>query len=493
MISDGTLGRAPLPIDGGAGGMGNPPSWLAAPLLAAGALLALCACATTRPNETARKAVAVPGTWQHGAASGGTLDPAALTMWWEQFGDPILNELVAGALRLSPDTRTALSKIAEYRARRGVERAALFPSLTANASGGGTRAKVRATNLVTKSESYGASLDASWQVDLFGRQREMLNGASADLAQTEENYYGAQVSLAAEVASAYVTLRSSETQLAVVQNSLGTRRETAQLTQWREQAGTGNALDTQQAISILEQARAAIPTLLLTIAQTRNQLTLLSGRTPGALDSLLAAPRAMPAVPTDIAIGIPAETLRQRPDVRAAERGLEAAFARTQAARRQRLPSLTLAGSLGVEALRPDRLLSPESTVASLIGSLAAPIFDAGRIRQNITIQTELEKQALIAYESTVLRALSEVENALVAVQRDAERLDILTRATTAAREAASLSALQYEAGQVDLLVSLEAQRTLLDLEEQAVTTAADRTTACIQLYKALGGGWSHL
>jgi NodT family efflux transporter outer membrane factor (OMF) lipoprotein len=462
-------------------------------LLGAGALLALCACATTGTHEEMQKTVAIPGTWQHGAAPGGTMDTAALTMWWERFDDPVLNELIAGALRSSPNARTALSKIAEYRARRGVEQAALFPSLTANASGGGTRTKDRDTNLTTKSESYGASLDASWQVDLFGRQKQTLNAASADLAQTEENYYGAQVSLAAEVASAYVTLRSSEAQLAVVQNSLGTRRETAQLTQWREQAGTGNALDTQQSISMLEQARAAIPALQLAIVQTTNQLALLSGRTPGALDSLLAAPRAVPAVPADIATGIPAETLRQRPDVRAAERGVEAAFARTHAARRQRLPTLTLTGLLGVEALKAGRLFSPQSTVASLLGSLSAPIFDAGRIGQNITIQTELEKQALIAYEFTVLTALSEVENALVAVQRNAERLDILTRATTAAREAASLSGLQYEAGQVDLLVSLEAQRTLLDLEQQAVTTAAARTTACIQLYRALGGGWAHL
>jgi outer membrane protein TolC len=192
-------------------------------------------------------------------------------------------------------------------------------------------------------------------------------------------------------------------------------------------------------------------------------------------------------------MGIPAEMLRQRPDVRAAERGLEAAFARTEAARRQRLPALTLSGSIGVEALKAGRLFDPASTVASLLGGLTAPIFDAGRIRQTITIQSELEKQSLNTYESTVLTALSEVENALVAVQRNTERLDILTRATAAAREAASLSALQYEAGQVDLLVSLDAQRTLLDLEQQTVTTAAGRVNAYVQLYKALGGGWSPL
>src|ERR1035437_6392318 len=460
-------------------------------LLAVGALLALGACATTGPREKIEQSVVVPASWQHGA--GGVLDPAALTKWWERVNDPVLNELITGALRSSPDVRTALSKIAEYRARRGVVRAGLFPGLTANVTGGGTHTKDRTTNLTTKSEDYSAALDASWQVDLFGQQQQTLKAASADLAQTEEYYYGAQVSLAAEVASAYVILRSAEAQLAVVQHSLGTRDETVQLTQWREQAGTGNALDTQQAISTLEQARASIPPLQLTIAQTTNQLALLSGRSPGALDALLAAPRDIPAVPADLAIGIPAETLRQRPDVRAAERGLEAALARTSAARRQRLPTLTLTGSLGVEALKAGQLFSPAATFASLLGSLVAPIFDAGRIGANITIPREPEKQALNAYETTVLTALTDVENALIALHRNAERLDILTQATAAAREAAMLAWLQYQAGQVDLLVSLEAQRTLLDLQQQAVTTAADRITAYIQLYKALGGGWSHL
>jgi len=324
-------------------------------------------------------------------------------------------------------------------------------------------------------------------------QKLTLNAASADLARTEENYYGAQVSLAAEVATAYVNLRSAEVQLAVVQHSLGTRVETVELTQWREQAGTGNALDTQQAISTLEQARASIPALQLTIVQTRNQLALLSGCPPGALDSLLAAPRPVPAVPAELAIGIPAETLRQRPDVRAAERGVEAAFARTKAAQRQRLPALNLSGSVGVEALKAGKLFSPESTVASVLGGLTAPIFDAGRIRATITIQSEQGKQALNAYQSTVLTALSEVENTLSAVQRNAERLGILNRAAAAAREAATLAGLQYQAGQIDLLVSLVAQRTLLDLEQQEVTTAADRIIAYIQLYKAFGGGWTPL
>ncbi len=452
----------------------------------------LSACTTPAPRLPSAVSVIVPPAWQPSAALvPGPRDPTALVAWWTRFGDPVLTELITSALRSSPDVRTAFSRIAESRARRGVARAPLFPSLSANVSGGGSRTRDHTTDLTSSRESYTAGLDASWQVDLFGLQRQTLAAASADLAQTAENFYGVQVSLAAEVASAYVTLRSAEAQLAIVQRSLGTRHETVQLTQWREQAGTGDGLDTQQALSALEQARVSIPVLQLTVAQTRHQLALLAGRTPGALDPLLAAPRAIPTPPADFALGLPAETLRQRPDVRAAEQGVIAATARSFAARRQRWPTFTLTGSLGVTAQHPDRLFSPDSTVASLLGGLTAPIFSAGRISQNIAIQTEQERQALIAYESTVLTALAEVEDALAAAQHHAERATIFVRAVTAAAASARFSALRYEAGQVDLFVSLDAQRTLLALEQQQIVTAADRATASIRLYQTLGGGWS--
>lgn len=459
--------------------------------LLAVALLAVSSCVDTDIREKISGAVSVPAKWRNGAPSGKPMDTAALTTWWKRFHDPALNEVMAGALRSSTNVRTALSRIEEYRARRGVEKAGLFPSLDIDTSGQARRSKNRSTKLTTTSESYQAALSPSWEVDLFGKRRLNLKAASADLAQVNEDFHGAQVTLAAEVAAAYVSLRSAEAQLAVVENSLGTRRETVQLTKWSEEAGTGTALDTQQSISILEQARATIPTLQLNVAQSRNQLALLSGRTPGSLDSILSKQRDVPAMPTNLAIGIPAETLRQRPDVRAAECGVEAAFARTKAAQRERLPSLNLSGSVGVEALKAGRLFSAQSIASSVLGSLSAPIFDAGLIRGNITIQTERERQALIAYEATVLTALAEVENALIAVQRQRERLSTLALAVTAARKAVRLSGMQFKAGETSLLVSLDDQRTLLSLEQQEVITRADLATAFIQLYKALGGGWA--
>ncbi|MFA6286255.1 MAG: efflux transporter outer membrane subunit [Opitutaceae bacterium] len=454
-------------------------------------LLLLNACSTNPSGPTSASSVAVPSQWRQSAADAGPLDPASLARWWTRFDDPVLDRLIDGALVNSPDVRTALSKIAESRAVRATTKASLFPSLSAGVSGASTRTHNRNTGVTSTSESYGASLDASWEVDLFGKQLQTLSAADADLAQTAENFHAAQVSLAAEIASAYVTLRSAEARLAVVRSSLATREETLDLTRWREQAGTGAALDTLQANTSLEQTRSSIPALEQTAAQTRNQLALLSGLAPGALDTLLSSKTALPDIPATLATGIPADTLRQRPDVRAAEYAVKAAAARTSSARRERLPSLTLGGSLGVEALKAGRLFNPDSVTASVLGGLTAPIFDAGRIRQTIIVQTEQEKQALIAYESSVLSALSEVENALIAVSRTSETLAALQKAASSAREAQALAALQYKAGTIDLLSLLDTQRTTLSLEEQVVSTRADQISAHIQLYKSLGGGWS--
>lgn len=454
-------------------------------------LLLLSACATTGPRPSTTSTVATPETWSQADATSGPLATAALADWWTRFNDPVLDQLIDEALAGGPDIRTTLSRIEQARSNRAVERSGLFPSITAGVSGQGSRTRNHETDTTVSGDSYSASLDAAWEIDLFGRRRLALDAASADLARTAEDFHATQVSLAAEVAIAYVNLRSAETQLAVVRRALAGREETARLTGWREQAGVGDVLATRQAVTSLEQARAAIPSLQQTITETRNQLSVLCGRAPGSLDALLASTAAVPAAPEALAVGIPAETLRQRPDIRSADHAVRAAAARSAAARRDRLPSLGLSGSLGVNADELGQLLSPTATVASLAGNLAAPIFNAGRIAHNIRIQDETTRQALVAYESAVLAALAEVENALASIRRNGERLAALDRATASAREADDLARRQYEAGAVDFFQVLDSERTLLGLEQSLVATTADLTSAHIRLYKALGGGWS--
>ncbi len=455
--------------------------------------LLLPGCATIGGRPSTASTVATPQAWTQTTtpARPGALDTAALADWWKRFHDPVLDQLISDALAHNPDVRIALSRIAQARATRTVEKSGLLPSLSAGVSGQGNRTRDHRADTVSESDNYSASLDASWEIDLFGKQRLALAAADDDLAQTEENFHAAHVSLAAEVATAYVNLRSTEAQLAVVRRSLGSREESARLTRWRQEAGVGDILDTRQAESALEQARASIPALQQSASETRNQLAVLSGRAPGSLDALLGSTERVPAAPAALAVGIPAETLRQRPDVRAAGHAVEAASKRSEAARRERLPSLNLTGSLGIEAGELGRLASPTATIASIAGGLTAPIFSAGRIGANIRIQDETTRQTLITYESTVLDALAEVENALEAIRRQTERRASLELAASAAREADTLARQQYEAGSVDFLQVLDAERTLLSAEQSLVTTDADLSSAHIRLYKALGGGWS--
>ncbi len=212
---------------------------------------------------------------------------------------------------------------------------------------------------MTRSETYNLSLDMTWEVDLFGRQLQNLAAATKDVQQTVENYYAAQVTLTGDVATAYITYRAAQAQLDVVRRNVETRRETTEITRWQQEAGVSDMLELQQAVSTLEQARASIPSIEQTISETKNQLAVLCGQTPGALDRLLDRPAAIPRVPPRLAVGIPAQTLNNRPDVRATVYGVLAAYHRKTAAELQRFPTINLDGSLGLEALRTGTIFSP--------------------------------------------------------------------------------------------------------------------------------------
>ncbi len=437
--------------------------------------------------------VVVPTQWQHDPSRAGALDTAALANWWKRFRDPVLDQLVARAFESNTDLRTTVVRVEESRARRGVTKAALLPSL--NGSSGArhswTRDSRTGVDIHSHSESYSGSLDAGWEIDWFGKLRKELKAADAEVAAAEENRRAMEVAVSAEVADAYVALRVAEAQLRVIRRSVATSEETAEMTRWQEQAGEGTALATQQARASLGQSRASIPGVEQSIGQAKDRLALLVGVAPGMLNGLLAKGGGVPKAPAKLATGIPADTLRNRPDIRSAEHSLMAAAARTRAAELEQLPSLSLSGSVGLEALTTGTIFSPELAAASAAGQLTAPIFNGGRIRETIRLQSAQEKQALIAWEASVLGALSEVEDALIAVKKSDERLALLADATQAAREAESLARLNFQAGQVDLLDVLVAQRTLLNLEESQAIAEGNRASAHIQLYKALGGGWT--
>ena len=452
-------------------------------------LIGLSGCSAI--SRVSHAQLSLPKEWRNAADFPVVSPTKDLSRWWNQFEDPTLSTLLTDALRDNPDMAAAAARIRESRARRDAEKSLLFPSLNGSASTGSNTSWTAGGGQESQASSA-ARLNASWEVDLFGKRRSSVEAAAAQMGATEENFHSVQAALASEIAVAYTTLRVNEAGLEVLLRTIKTREETNRLAHWRTQAGEADSLESSQALSSLEQARAAVPSLEQSIAQSQNLLALLAGQSPGSLDHLLSSgKKIIPNPSRSLAIRIPADTLRQRPDVRVAGYQLLAAAANTRAITAERFPSLNLSGSLGLNTLSAAKLFNPESTSAGIIAGLSGPIFDAGRIHSNINAQNAVEEQAYQTYRSTVLSALSEVEDSLIACRRSTERLEILEKATAAAREAAGLAQQRYEAGVTDILTVLDSQRSLLGLEDSLFNIRANRAIAYIQLYKALGGGWS--
>lgn len=452
----------------------------------------LAACASTAPHGVSDSRVNIPKQWQQSEKTDGVVrTKESLSRWWTLFNDPILDKLITEGLNDSPDMLTAISRVMEARAQSNVTRASLFPSLTVGAGAGASNTRNRRTDSSDGSNSFTSSLDASWEIDLFGKLRQELESSKATLAETEENFRAAQASLSAEIATAYVTLRTYEVKYEITQRDLAIQEETLELTRFKAQSGDVSDFDVQSALASIEQTRASLPTLDHNITTSRNQLATLIGETPGELDTLLGHSTIIPNAPAYISAGIPAETLLQRPDVRAAQYNVAAALANMKASERERLPSLTLSGSIGSTAYEAGDFFDPEQIASKALASLTAPIFNSGKIRQQIAISREQAKQAIYAYETALLTALSDVENALSYNKSSNTRITSLEKAVIASTEAHKLAKMQYEAGSADITTLLSAESSLLAARLQKASAQQEMATAQIQLFKALGGGWT--
>ena len=460
-------------------------------------LAAGCVSVRTAPPLPA---VAVPETWQQASRSVGvsvTGSQQDLSRWWLKLDDPTLAGLIEKAMAASPDTRSARAKLREARANRGLAGKDHLPSVTATVSAsksrssqGGAVAGGQGLNIAGTQNLYSAGFDASWEPDIFGATSSAVRAAQADLETSEADLQSAQVSLAAEVARNYVELRSYQGHLKIARDNLRSQDEILELVTWRAQAGLVSELDVQQARTTVEQTRATIPAIEANVAASEHRLAVLTGQPPTALSQLLAAPAEIPKVPDHLAVGIPADTLRQRPDVRSTERKLVAATARVDQARAALYPTLSLSGSLGLESLTFHGLTGSDAVNHSVLGSLAAPIFDRSRLKLQIEVKSAEQEQALSSYESTILSALEDVENALVSLGNARRRCAALSDAAQAAQAAAALARSRYTAGLVAYSTVLDTERTLLSVEDDLTTCVADGTLAAVQLYKALGGGW---
>lgn len=453
-------------------------------------LAAATACTSVGPDY-AKPAPAVPPAWAraeaHRLAAQGTED---LSRWWERLRDPLLSSLIADALAASPDLRSAQAKLRESRARRAIAGAAAFPTISASASTSRAKSSAQSGSGRT-SELYRAEFDASWEPDVFGGVRRGVEAAQADLEASEASLQHTRVSLVAEVALNYVEARAFQARLAIARANFAAQTETYQLTDWRSQAGLVGALDVEQARTNLEQTRAQIPALETSLASAEHRLAILLGRAPGSLRGALAGAGGIPALPERVAVGIPSDTIRQRPDVRTAERKLAAQTARIGEAEAARYPSFTLSGSIGLEALTFGALGNAGAATRSLVAQVAQVLFDGGKREQQVEVQRALAEQALAGYESAVLTALEDVENALAALGNSLQRQETLRAAREAARNAALLARQRYSSGLIDFQTVLDTERTVLSIEDSLAATQADGVSALIRLYKALGGGWS--
>lgn len=453
-------------------------------ILAACLILGLEACAPLAPERSAYEAIDVPAAWSvtDVSASSGT---STLAQWWLRFDDPLLADLVAQSLRTNTTVQSAQGALRQARALRDVAAAALFPQLGISAAA--QRNKSGDNKAVNQ---FSAGLDASWELDIFGVNRSALGASEATARASAASLGDIQVSIAAEVALNYILLRSAQARLAIARNNLASQQETLQITQWRLQAGLVTSLETEQARASMEQTSALLPALQTSIEQTAHALAVLTGQPPAALSTLLAPASPVPQAADDLALSLPAETLRQRPDVRAAEHRVTAASARVSQAQAARLPRFTLGGSLGLNALALSSLTNGASVVSALLASVSLPIFDGGAARAQVRAEQAALDQAILAYQANVLLALQEVEDALVALRGDRERLASLQNAAEAAGNASLLARQRYSSGLVDFQVVLETQRTQLSTQDSMASAGADLSADHVRLYKALGGGW---
>jgi NodT family efflux transporter outer membrane factor (OMF) lipoprotein len=410
-----------------------------------------------------------------------------LAHWWRAFGDPTLSALVADALAANTDIAVAQARLRAAAAQRDAVAAALWPTVGVRGTLDITRIEGQGT-----SQPAGARLVASWEPDLWGGTRAGVETARQQVRASAATLGSTQVQVAAEVALAYIDLRSLQARLAIGLTNLDSQVKTLQLTRWRLQAGLVTQLDVEQALTAVEQTRSQVPALEAAIRDTRNTLAVLLGQPPGALDGALEAPAAVPAPPDALALAFPAEALRQRPDVAAAEAQVLAATAAVEQADARRLPTLSLGGTLGYSALTLYGF-GAATGVASLAAAVSAPLFDAGLVRAQVQQQEAQVDAARGAYRATLLGALQDVEAALTALQRTREQLAAQRAAADAARRAAQLAEWRYASGLIDFQPVLQTQRTQLTLDDAVVASSGDLAAQHVRLYRALGGGWTPL
>ena len=480
------------------------PASVMAVVSAVGVLLALGGCAVgpkftkpeTKPSEN----------WSTRTDPQIATDSAVAAAWWKMFNDPALDRLIELAYQQNLPLQVAGLRIVESRAQLGIATGRQYPQVQvvfAQADAVGLSKNAANSPLGFPQQAgysfnrnfldYQLGFDAVWELDFWGKYRRGVEAETAGLLATLGDYYSAVVSLTAEVARTYVVIRTFEVLVQLAQENIRVQEQGLLLAQSRFRHGATSELDVTQATALLESTQATVPQLQIGVEQSRNALSTLLGQPTGTVEALLTGPKEIPKAPAKVAVGVPVDILRRRPDIRSAELNAAAQCARIGVAKAELYPSFTLFGSFGVQASDKGISANPfsaDSLFYSVGPHITWPFFNYGRIENNVRVQDARFEQLLVGYRNAVLKAAQEVEDAMVGFLNDERALTFQQSAVKAAERSVEISLVQYREGQVDYQRVLDAQRSLLLEQNSLAQTSSSVATNLVALYKALGGGW---
>jgi len=453
-------------------------------------LILLASSCMVGPNYQ-RPEVDTPQTWRFEEKEA---KDAANTAWWEQFNDPVLNDLIQTALRENKDVQIAAARVEEFAGLYGTTRAALFPQIGAGAGYGRQRTSeltgpspLEDTGVNPTFNSSELFLNAAWEIDLWGKLRRATEAARANLLSTEEARRTVILTLVSSVANSYINLRGLDKQLEITKQTAKNYKEGYDIFKLRFQYGIVSEIEVSQAKSQYEQALANIPLFEKFIAQQENALSVLLGRNPGpisrgkTIDELM-----LPVVPA----GLPSDILVNRPDIRQAEQNLIAANANIGVAKALYFPSISLTGLLGLASNDLSDLFKGPAKTWSWAVPVAAPIFTGGAIAGQVKSAEAVQQQSLLTYQQAIQTAFREVDDALVDQKRTREQLDALVQQVGSLRKYANLAWLRYENGYTSYLEVLDAESRLYNAELVHTNAQGTLFQSLVNLYKAMGGGW---
>ncbi len=461
---------------------------------AAAALVAaaLAGCMTVGPDYE-RPQTDLPGQWP-GETTSDKLSPT----WWKAYGDPVLDQMVDEALVHNLDLRRAIARVDEARAALGITRADQYPGVSARA--GASRNRISQESLITvppgvdpKYSDYQVALEASYEIDFWGKYRRATEAARAELLGSQFNREAVRLALIADVAKGYFSLRALDAQVAITRRTISTRQASTALQRMRFESGVASEFDLRQVEAETAQAQALLPVIEQQLAAQETALAILLGRSPRAIvaqpverGAAMDALTAPPAVPS----GLPSELLERRPDLRQAEQGLVAANARIGVAKAAYYPSISLTGFFGAESSTLSGLFDAQARMWQFAGSAAQTIFDAGRTRSQVEVAQARQQQVLAQYQSAIQNAFKDALDALVTQRKAREVMEAEQRRIDALQSSMRLAQLRYDNGISSLLDVLIAERALLDAELNRVEAQRAQLAATADLFKALGGGW---